>query len=481
MHPDIEKQYFLENLHVNQKKSAKIFPQKEEKREFNKTHSTVNSDSLWYAIYFPQFKNLNEAQKVSYLNQLAVLVKNISSHITIQKQAIVCEVRSSLKYFSGIDNIHKIIKVPIESKLKELQLPQYFFYAACPTVTGSLLLARSGEKTLIYQKKNLRSALGKLPINALDLSRENFKKLNSMGVHYLKDLWILPLSGLQKRFGSDLINTINKALCLKPEPILNFIEPPNFSTCHALTYEVEIIGQLLPVIEKMLKESCEFLRNHDLCITSFQILLSHFRKPDTTIDIGMRLPNRSVKQFSKLLRTHLEGLILSAPVISVKLNIKELEPFHGYSEALPIENGNKEGGSNSDLIELMEQFVARLGKDSVLKIETTPSYCPELAIKQLRYDQIGSLKIEQEVMYSYSTPRPFMLLQNPKELTVKDGRLYNKENITIIGGPERNETQWWNTSDVLRDYYVALERNGSRLWIYRERKKKTWYLHGYFS
>ena len=480
MHPDIEKQYSLGNLYVNQKKSAKTFTPIEEKREFDETNSTINSDSLWYAIYFPQFKNLNEAQKEGYLNQLAVLVKNISSNITIQKQAIVCEVRSALRYFSGIDNIHKIIKVPIESKLKELQLPQYFYYAACPTIAGSLLLARSGKKILIYRKKNLRSALGKLPISVLDLSIENLKKLNNMGVCYLKDLWVLPLSGLQKRFGSNLITTINKALCLKPEPILKFTEPPNFSSCHVLPYEIDKISQLFPVIEKMLKKSCEFLRNHDLCITNFQVLLSHFRKTETTIDIGMRLPNRSIKQFSKLLRANLENLRLPAPVLTVKLTISEFKDFHGYSGALPLGGGNRKREGNSDLIELMEQLVARLGKDAVLKIRTTPSYCPELAIRQLRYDQIGNLEIEQEKISL--TPRPFMLLQIPKELVVKDGRLYNEENITIISGPERIETQWWNASDVLRDYYIALEQNGSRLWIYRERNKtKKWYLHGYFS
>ena len=480
MRPNIEKQYFLENLYVNQKKSAKTSPLSEGKREFNERHSTINSDSLWYAIYFPQFKNLNEAQKEGYLNQLAVLVKKISSSITIQKQAIVCEVRSALRYFSGIDNIHRIIKVPIESKLKELQLPQYFYYAACPTITGSLLLARSGKKTLIYRKKNLRSALGKLPVSVLDLSRENFKKLNNMGVYYLKDLWVLPLSGLQKRFGSNLITTINKALCLKPEPIQKFTESPNFSSYHVLPYEIEKIGQLLPVIEKMLKKSCEFLRNNDLCITNFQVLLSHFRKTETTIDIGMRLPNRSIKRFSKLLRAHLENLRLSAPVVTVKLTISEFIEFRGYSEALPLGGGNREREGNSDLIELMEQFVARLGKDSVLKIRTTPNYCPELAIRQLRYDQIGNFKIERKKISL--TPRPLMLLQVPKELAVKGGRLYNKENITIISGPERIETQWWNASDVLRDYYIALEQNGSRLWIYRERNKtKKWYLHGYFS
>ena len=100
MYSDIEQQYFLENLYANQKKSAKAFPQREEKGRFNEIRKTINSDSLWYAIYFPQFKNLNETQKKNYLSQLAVLVKKISSNITIQKQAIVCEVRSALRSVS---------------------------------------------------------------------------------------------------------------------------------------------------------------------------------------------------------------------------------------------------------------------------------------------------------------------------------------------------------------------------------------------
>ena len=47
--------------------TAKAFPQREEKGRFNEIRKTINSDSLWYAIYFPQFKNLSETQKKNYL------------------------------------------------------------------------------------------------------------------------------------------------------------------------------------------------------------------------------------------------------------------------------------------------------------------------------------------------------------------------------------------------------------------------------
>ena len=484
-HTDTEKQYSLKSHCIDRIALDNALSLQERKlssiKKSDEIYKVEKFSSLWYALYFPQLTELNEFQRENYLNQLAVLLEGISSNITIKKQAIACEVRSSLRYFDGIDNIHGILKESIESKLRELGLPKYFSYAACPTITGSLLLARSGRRLLIYRKENLRSALGKLSIDVLDISKENFQKLNNMGVRYLNDLWLLPSNGLQERFGNDdLVATINRALSLKPEPICNFTAPPNFSNCYVLPYEIEEINQLLLVAERMLAKSCEFLRNRDLSITSLQVSLSHHRELDTVINIGMRLPSRSEKHFSQLLETHLRNLKLPAPVVAVKLELNDFQPFHGNSESLSLECVRRHGEYNRDLVGLMEQLVAKLGKDFVHKISAVSDHCPEFTVKQLRYDQVKNSKVKQEIIST--VPRPFMLLQHPKELSVKGGRLYNENSITIISGPERIETHWWHTSHVLRDYYVAIEQNGSRLWIYREREKeKKWYLHGYFS
>ena len=481
--PSTEKQYSLKKHCVNHISPVNAFSSRERitlNKKSDEIYKVVSFDSLWYALYFPQLTELNETQRESHLSQLAVLVKEVSSNITIQKQAIVCEVRSGLRYFDGIDNIHRILKDPIESKLRELKLPKYFSYAACPTITGSLLLARSGQKLLIYRKENLRSALGKLPVDVLGLSKENYRKLNNMGLRYLKDLWLLPPNSLQERFGKDLVATIDKALSLKPEPICNFTTPPNFSTCYILHYEIEKMSQLLLITEKMIAKSCEFLRNRDLSITNLQVSLSHYRERDTIINIGTRLPSRSEKHLSELLKAHLRDLSLPAPVIGIKLKIYNFEPFHSNSEYLPLEYVHRSGEDNRDLTEVMEQLVAKLGKHLVHKIRAISDHCPEFTIKELRYDQVKNSKMKQET--APTVPRPFMLLQKPKELLIKDGRLYNEKSITIISGPERIETHWWHTSHVLRDYYIAIEQNGSRLWIYREREKeKKWYLHGYFS
>ena len=46
---------------------------------------------------------------------------------------------------------------------------------------------------------------------------------------------------------------------------------------------------------------------------------------------------------------------------------------------------------------------------------------------------------------------------------------------------ERIETGWWDGGEVSRDYFVAVSRVGSRLWVYRELDGgQQWYLHGFF-
>lgn len=483
--PDIRRQYSLASYFDEGINPTNTFLSRGENLDSiekpAEVYSPANPDSLWYALYFPQLAELDEAQQESYLNQLAILVERVSSNITIQSQAIVCEIRSALRYFGGVDKLHETLKEPIQAKLIKLALPEYFSYAACPTVTGSLLLARSGKKTLVYRKENLRSALSKLPIDVLNLSKDHFQKLSNMGIRYLSDVWLLPSNGLQKRFGKDILTTLNKALSLESEPICNFIASPNFSTSYVLPYEIEEISLLLLVTNKMLIKSCAFLRTHDLSIDKFQISLRHHKKDKTIINVGTRLSTRSDKILSKLLEIHLRSLNLVAPVTAIKLEMDEFQPFYSSSEILPLENIVREIQSNNrDLIELMEQLVARLGRDLVHRIQMTSGHCPEYATKQLAYNEIKNSKIKQEEIPAI--PRPFLLLKNPKQLTIKNGRLYNKKPIAIISGPERIETYWWRMDNVLRDYYIALEHNGSRLWIYREREEeKKWYLHGYFA
>jgi protein ImuB len=138
-----------------------------------------------------------------------------------------------------------------------------------------------------------------------------------------------------------------------------------------------------------------------------------------------------------------------------------------------------DGIGDKNLDQFMEQLHARLGGDALKSINTVAEHCPEYATQQLNYEDSKTPTPAAGVAIN---PRPFWLLDEPAQLTLKNGKLYHHQVITLISGPERIETYWWSGQDIRRDYYIARERNGSRLWVFRERTgERNWFLHGYFS
>ena len=58
--------------------------------------------------------------------------------------------------------------------------------------------------------------------------------------------------------------------------------------------------------------------------------------------------------------------------------------------------------------------------------------------------------------------------------------------MSLLAGPERLETGWWDADGISRDYYEARNPRGRRLWVFRVRQRREadagyWYLHGYFG
>lgn len=463
------------------------------------TRSPKRSNSLWYALYFPQLAEQSATQQTRILNQLAGLVQQVSSSVSLHPLALVCEIRSSLKYFGGIDVIHQRLQQAIGPALVEQDLPERFLYAASPTVSGSLLLARSGHNALVYRKDNLRSALGQLSTEVLQLNKEQNRRLYNMGVRHLRDIWRLPTDGLRKRFGSEFINQLNKALGKAPEPTRNYLPPPAFTTAYDLPYELENLDRLLPVADEMLAQLCEFLRRRDLSSSQLLFSLQHEKRSRTEVRLGLRQPSRCREHLLLLLETHFSQLSIPAPVVAVKLEVEQFDAFISHSDSLLQEDRagpqqQQYPQQQNKLNQFMEQLQARLGNQPVKHIHTLAEHCPEYACQQSDYEEYGDYKepgelrkltaqqADSESRQVANNPRPFWLLPEPVQLVLKHGRLYHRKPITLISGPERIETRWWSGPDVRRDYYVAQEANGSRLWIYHERRSEcNWYLHGFFA
>jgi protein ImuB len=117
---------------------------------------------------------------------------------------------------------------------------------------------------------------------------------------------------------------------------------------------------------------------------------------------------------------------------------------------------------------------ARLGIEAVHGLEVFADHRPERAYRRTlpgeAADSSGGLK------------RPLWLLPQPRRLQAGENLAATERPLVLLDGPERVESGWWDDFDVKRDYFVACDSAGSKLWLYRERPDgENWFVHGIFA
>jgi protein ImuB len=133
---------------------------------------------------------------------------------------------------------------------------------------------------------------------------------------------------------------------------------------------------------------------------------------------------------------------------------------------------------------LIEHLRARLGVDAVYGVVSVPEHRPENAwrVAEPALAPVVSKVAAGDSSVSAPFRRPLWLLPAPRELDSQRGRPRRGGALELLAGPERIESGWWDGADVRRDYYVARDTHGARLWIYREcAGTQKWFLHGIFG
>lgn len=129
-----------------------------------------------------------------------------------------------------------------------------------------------------------------------------------------------------------------------------------------------------------------------------------------------------------------------------------------------------EEAAAEDRVTLVERLRSRLGRDAVHGLTLVPAHRPELAFREA---EPGTSPPGIP-----PSPRPLWLLHLPRPVS--------PQSLRLLSGPERIESGWWDGNDVQRDYFVALQVNHAKCWVYRERTdvdaaSERWFVHGYFA
>ncbi|MDD1620749.1 MAG: DNA polymerase Y family protein [Methylococcaceae bacterium] len=399
-----------------------------------------------------------EAEQLA-LQRLADAALDFSPWVSLDSpQCLLLEIGSCLSLFGGAESLREQLRQAL------LKLNHRPVIAITPAAEASELAALQGLESFITDKKALRSALGPLPIAALRLDEKTLRRLQKIGIRRLTDLWRLPRDGLARRYGKELLNRLD-ALAGQDNRAFNaFHRPPRFEARRDMPVELERLEHFFPAVEQLAEEFEAFLQARDATALGVNLEIIHHARPSTRLELNFRTGSRDAGHWLALLHEKLERSPLPAPVLALALFSQAIAPFQPevvtlFDDDAAQINGDREWQS------MLDQLQARLGTSALKQLSILDDHRPERAMTAQPVSPTQNREMPA---------RPLWLLSKPEALDI--------QGLQLLSETERIESGWWDNAPIRRDYRVALDRRGRKLWVFRDLNANgSWYLHGLFG
>ena len=384
---------------------------------------------------------------------LAAVAYRYSSEVCLLPHAIVLEVSKSMGLFGPWPKLESLLR----SDLTDLGFRHRI--AAAPTPHAAYVLAGVSDGQAVLTSDVLRRALRQVPVQKSRLPAAA-ASLPGMGVRTLGQLMALPRDGLRRRFGAELLATLDRLTGDIPSGLESFRPPDVFDLRIELLHEVENQSMLVFPVRRMTGDLAAYLAGRDGGVQRFLLRLEHRDGCHTDVSVGLLAAERDAGMLFEFARGRLEHVALPGPVIALRLIARDLPAFvpvgrdlfdERPANALPIE-------------QLRERLRARLGDSAVYRLGSTTDPRPERA---QQVAATANVAVEAH-------PRPTWLLDRPIPLRGMAP--------LILSGPERLETGWWDDGEVCRDYYVVETAQGQHAWAFCPPGEQAgWMIHGWFA
>ncbi|XZG68732.1 Y-family DNA polymerase [Chitinibacteraceae bacterium HSL-7] len=370
-------------------------------------------------------------------------------HVITLPDALLLEIGGCLDYFGGKTILLDTIRQALS------QTAFHAHTAQAPEARAALWLARG-------RRHGQEDDFAKLPLAVLSLTSPQQQLANQLGLTTVGELAALPRTGLRRRFGEHLALELDEAEGLRPFSAPSFTPPDAFS--HRLDFEspIETTALLIRVLENTLPWLEQFLHAHLAHCNTLHLRLQHEDQPDSLYTLRSRRPLMLADDWLQLARERAHRLELPASISALTLTTGALMP-------LPERSADLFEPQADALPRLLDRLASRLGDQALSQPATCADHRPE------RAGQHGPASGCVQAL------RPGWLVHPPRQLdtTADHAPRLAGQQLTVLAGPERIDTGWWDNAAIQRDYYIASSADGCVLWVFHD--TQGWWWHGIFA
>lgn len=331
--------------------------------------------------------------------------------------------------------------------------------------------------TVLQSADQERQRSNETPLRELGLPGELCESLRALGIETLGDFLTVPAGELHSRFGhvaSALHDSFADDMQLP-------IQPNAFDEPARISFQVdppdEDQNRLLFAIKGALHSLLHQVRARAETVRSLDLSLHLERAPLHRERITPGSPTSDLMLLLELIRLRLGEISLRGPVEEVEL---VADTVRAYAEqvALPGHQPRRDMGAAH---RALARIRAAYGEHSVTKARMREAHLPEASFRwePIQHAQVGERgaapRLSSMIRRVYARPRPLP----PRSLKEPEAgpSLAKNHSIEHMYGPYRVSGGWWKRL-VERDYYYAETDHGDLLWLFYDRPRKRWFLHG---
>jgi len=349
-------------------------------------------------------------------------------------------------------------------------------------------LARVRRGALVIADPAQELALAaQVPLARLDLPPGLIESMHQLGVDHLAGFLSLPAAELRARFGVAAAVAHARFLdlppplrpVLPPEPVLEAFELDAPDDNHE-----RLLFAMRPRIDRLLERLAA--DGEALAALQIDLELEHAPTLHTQIEPAAPAGPSDARAVVELLHLRLSGLELAAPVLRVVMT--------AVGTRARAEQGQLLRGAGRDLgagSRALARLRAAFGEQAVTRARLRPAHLPEAGFTWEPVAEATCPKVQDLPANHHEAlaapPLCRRLLPRPRPLPPWPGRDDDGSWLGSTGlvrgavvrmtGPYRVSGGWWART-VERDYYFAETSAGDIAWVYHDRPRARWFLHG---
>jgi len=446
-----------------------------------------------------RFDPVDNQEKLEQLSGWAV---RFSPHVCPDPpHGLLLDVSGSERLFGGEERLLEQVLRAFEARA--------FRARACIASTIGCAWGRAhfgGDANLRVPVGGEAEALAPLTTRALRVELEVVDALAEVGIECIAQLLDLPRETLPARFGNDLLLRLDQALGAAFEPLVP-LRPQSFPRARK-DFEspvgLEVVAYTLRVL---LRELIGELEERGESARGIEFELYCSESESIFEEIVLSRPQADFEHIWSLIEPILERVQLGFGVECIVLSMPRTTPTTGHQVAVW---GQGPGGStgtgapagsspNKALAGLLDTLVSRLGRESLLGVETVESHLPERAFRTLPCSEAWERgagrareRMNRHVADTRITtlPRPSRLFTPPERVEVEIGKELSAGPVHFYWrgathavvrrfGPERIAAPWWRGGGApgIRDYFCIQDQGGRWFWLVLD-VAGGWFLHG---